>query len=154
MELEIQKILRPKGIPFRLINLTKPAMTVDDVVSFANGIINVDEICKTVVIKERKSGKMYAVLLRGADKIDFAKIKKLIGGQDVTLASSEEVKSASGVEPGAVCPFLVSVPLFVDSKVLEFEKINTGSGDHLYGLEFNVKDLEKVISYKVADVIK
>ena len=154
MELKIQKILNQKKIPFRLIDLNEGAMSVADVIAFANGIINVDKICKTVIIKERKGDKLYAVLLRGADKIDLQKIKKLVGGQEVTLANKEEVKKASGVEPGAVCPLLLSVPLFVDSKVLEFEKINTGSGDHLFGLEFKVKDLEKVTPYKVADVAK
>ncbi|MDD5152917.1 MAG: YbaK/EbsC family protein [Candidatus Pacebacteria bacterium] len=129
-------------------------MTIEDVVAFADGAVNVDEIAKTVIIKERKSDKMYAVLLRGKDKIDLAKIKKLIGGQDVTLANSEEVKKASGVEPGAVCPFLVSVPLFVDKKVAEMKKINTGSGDHLYGLEFQTEDLNKVIQYQVVDIVR
>ncbi len=53
------------------------------------------------------SGKTdyYALFLRGADKIDFKKLKDVIG--KASIASQEEVLKITGVDPGAVCPLLV-----------------------------------------------
>ena len=46
------------------------------------------------------------------------------------------------------------IPLFVDGRVFEKEKLNFGSGDHLYGIEINSKDLDKLVDFKVVDVAK
>ena len=69
-------------------------------------------------------------------------------------ASFAEVREAVGVEPGAVCPIMRDIGLFVDRKVMELEKINFGLGDHMYGLEIRAGDLEKVVWFRVVDVAK
>jgi len=58
---------------------------------------------------------------------------------------SEEVKAVSGVEIGAVCPLLLSMPIIIDKKIFSKEKINFGSGSHLLGIEMRTEDLGKVI---------
>lgn len=153
MSLAVEKILKEKGIWHQVIALSDKAFTVDDVVKFSKRDINPDEICKTIILRGKKSGNKLAVFLRGNDRLDFSKVKKLCG-EEMAIASAEEVKEASGVEPGAVCPFLLSVPLYVDSGVQALNNINCGSGDHLYGLEFKFKDMDKVVSYKIEDLAK
>jgi len=91
--------------------------------------------------------------LRGGNKINFSAVKKNFE-EEITIASEKDVEEAGGVEPGAVCPFLLKIPLFVDRRVLDLEKINCGSGNHLYGLEFRSKDLNRVVEYKTVDWIK
>ncbi len=153
MELKIEKVLKDKGIEYRLIELSQNAFTVADVIAHSNNAVNPDEICKTIILVGRKSGNMIAVMLKGLDKVDFSKVKKLTS-EDMTIASPEKVKEASGVEPGAVCPFLITVPLFVDQEIMSLERINCGSGHHLRGLEFNVIDLKRGVDYKVAGLSK
>ena len=65
-----------------------------------------------------------------------------------------EVRKAVGVDPGAVCPITLNMGLLVDSKVMETEKINFGSGNHMYGLEIRTRDLKKVVAFRVVDVAK
>ena len=114
--------------------------------------INVDEICKTMILKDRKGGR-YAVLLLGGDRVDIGKAREAIG-EKVGIASFEEVKEAVGVDPGAVCPLLLEMDLRVDRRVMELEKMNFGSGNHLYGLEIRTRDLEKVVDFRVVDIAK
>ena len=72
----------------------------------------------------------------------------------MSIASFVEVKEAVGVEPGAVCPILLDIGLFVDRKVMELERINFGSGNHMYGMEIRAGDLERVAKFRVVDVAK
>lgn len=72
----------------------------------------------------------------------------------VSIASFAEVKEAVGVDPWAVCPITLDIGLFVDRKVMELERINFGSGDHMYGLEIRTRDLEKVVGFRVVDISK
>lgn len=151
--LDVERILKEKGVGYRLVELSQEAFTVDDVVKYSKGDVNPNEICKTIILCGRKTGKRAAFLLRGNDKLDFSKIKKLLG-EEMAIANQNQVKEASGVEPGAVCPFLVKVPLFVDERVMFLKQINCGSGHHLYGLEFKSEDLSKSINYELVDLSK
>lgn len=153
MELQSEKLLKEKGIEYKLIKLSEKAYTVEDVMKYSGGVVVPEEVCKTVILKGRKSGERVAVFLIGNDKINFSAIKKL-AGEEVKMADSNDVKETAGVEPGAVCPFLLNISLFVDSKVMELKNINCGSGDHLFGVEFNPSDLSKMVDYKIADVSK
>ena len=47
------------------------------------------------------------------------------------MASREDVVAASGVAPGAVCPFLFSVRLIIDVWVTSMSRVNCESGDHI-----------------------
>jgi prolyl-tRNA synthetase len=148
--LDSTKLLEEKGVGYRLIELKEKAFSVADVIRYAKEPLDPDEICKTMILKDEKGNK-YAVMLLGYHRIDFAKAKGFLCSA-LSIASSEEVKEATGIEPGAVCPILLRIPLFVDRRVLEKEKINFGSGDHLYGLEVHTRDLEKIANFRVVDV--
>lgn len=128
MKLKVEELLDSKGIKYRLIKLSDVAYTVDDVINNSDGTINPKEICKTIIIVGKKTGKK--------------------------IASPEIVKEASGVEPGAVCPFLLSVPLFIDTEVVDLKTVNCGSGDHLYGIEFKLKDLISNTDHQITDLSK
>jgi len=148
MEPASARLLEEKGVEYRLIELTDRAVTVEDVVKYTRNEIDPDEICKTIILKDRK-GRMHAVFLRGKDRIDFRKLRGVIG--KASVAAPDEVEEAAGVGPGAVCPLTLGIPLYVDERVFMKEKINFGSGDHLYGIEMSPKDLGKVIDFRVVD---
>ncbi len=148
MRLPVEDFLIETGIMYRLIELKDRAISVDDVIEYSKEPINPDEICKTILIKQKK--QYYALFLRGMDKIDFKKLKELIGKS--SIASRTEVKEITGVDPGAVCPLLLDVPVIVDSRVLGLDRLNFGSGNHLYGVELASVDLPRVLDYRLADI--
>jgi len=150
MEIKAVEFLENKGINYRLIKLSEKGISFEDVIKYAQEEINPNEICKTIIVKDKKNNR-YALFLKGNQKIDFSKAKEIIGSK-ISIISYEDLKKSTGTEPGAVCPILLDFSIFVDKKVLETNKINFGSGDHLYGLEINSKDLNKVINFKVVDI--
>jgi prolyl-tRNA editing enzyme YbaK/EbsC (Cys-tRNA(Pro) deacylase) len=150
IELESTNILKEKGIEFRLIKLSDKGISFDDVIENAEDEVNPNEICKTIIIKDKKGDK-YAFFLKGDQKIDFSKAKEIVG-KKISIISFEDLKKTTGKEPGAICPFLLQIPIYVDKKVFETEKINFGSGDHLYGLEISSVDLKKVIEFQEVEV--
>lgn len=153
MQLLIEQKLQSKNIPFRLIELKANAYTVEDVVNNSAGEIRPDEICKTIILRGKKTDKKYAVLLKGLDKLNFSGAKKYFG-EEVTIATSQQVVDAADVEPGAVCPLLLNIPLFVDSRVLVLYRMNCGSGHHLYGLEVEIEALKKLTNFTQVQLAK
>lgn len=144
-------LLDSRGIQYRLISLTKKAITVKDVIEFSKEELNPDEICKTIILNSQKKGKI-ALLLKGDKKIDFKRLKPFFGKMDI--CSREEVFQISGVRPGAVCPLILDIPLFIDKQILSLDNINFGSGHHKFGIEIKTKDLEKIIDFEVIDASK
>ncbi len=153
MLLPIERFLTNKDISYTLVELEGISFTVDDVLRLSKGKLNKEEVCKTIIMRRRKTGQLIGILLRGEDKLDFKKVKRILG-EEVAIASPDEVKEVSGVEPGAVCPFLLSCPLFVEERVKELSAFNCGSGHHLYGLECRVEDIEKGVVSTVISVRK
>jgi prolyl-tRNA editing enzyme YbaK/EbsC (Cys-tRNA(Pro) deacylase) len=148
MRLKIEDILEATKIPHRIIELEARAISVQDVIEYSKEDINREEICKTILVKHKD--QYYALFLRGADKVDFKKLKAVIG--KASIASRDEVLRVAGVEPGAVCPLLLNVPVLVDKRVLELRRVNFGSGDHLYGVELASGDLGRVLDYRTVDI--
>lgn len=151
-KLRSEEALDSKGVEYRLMELEERALSIEDVIRYSKEEINVDEICKTMILKDSEGGR-YAVLLLGSDRVDYKKAKEAIG-RKVSIASFAEVKDAVGVEPGAVCPLTLEIDLLVDSKVMERARINFGSGHHMYGLEIRTRDLVRVVGFRVVGVAK
>ena len=147
MELQVEGILEEAGVEYRIIELTDRAVSVEDVIRFSKEDINPGEICKAIIVKS-KAG-FTALFLWGSDRVSFEKLRGVTG--KARIASPEDVIEITGIKPGAVCPLLLSVPVIVDMKVLELDRVNFGSGNHLYGVEMRSSDLSKVLDYTVAD---
>jgi prolyl-tRNA editing enzyme YbaK/EbsC (Cys-tRNA(Pro) deacylase) len=148
MVVTVEEILEGAGVEYRVMELTDRAVSVEDVVRFSKEDINPGEICKTIIVKS-KAG-FTALFLRGSDRVSFKKLRGVTG--KARIASSEDVVEITGVMPGAVCPLLVPVPVIVDWKLFALDRVNFGSGDHLYGLEMKSADLNRVMDFTVADI--
>jgi len=147
MRLRVQAILESKNVSYRIIELVRRAITVEDVIEYSKDDIDPDEICKTIIVKVK--GVYYALFLRGKDKIDFKKLRSIIG--KATIATRKEVLEITGLEPGTICPLLLDLPVIVDERALKIDKLNFGSGNHLYGIEINTNDIDLVLDYRKAD---
>ena len=145
--------LKEKNIQFQLIQLKDRAMTVEDVVKFSDGKLNPKEICKTLILKNQENNS-YAVFTLGNDRVDFEKVRKRFDSSKLRLATPEEIKQQTGLEIGAVCPLFLDLPMLIDRKVFSRKKVNFGSGDHLFGIEMNPKDILKCVDAKISDIVR
>lgn len=153
MKLPVETLLEEKGVLYTLHQLDGAAISVSDVIKLSRGTLDRNEVCKTIILRGRKSGMFFGILLRGNDKLDTKKLKVLFK-EEVAIATKEEVVVVAGVEPGAVCPFLLNCPLYVEKRVLELTNMNCGSGSHLHGLACEVKDISKVTTYTIIECAK
>ena len=135
------------SVKYSLFKLDKQAYTVEDVVKYSRGMIKSDEICKTMILTDDQ-GLGFGVLLLGVSRVDLYKVGE-ITEKKLHLASRKEVIELTGIEPGAICPIILDIPLLVEKQVLLKNRINFGSGDHLYGIEMNSLDLKKVVEYRI-----
>ena len=145
---QIEKYLKEKKIPYNIIDLGGEVYTVGDVVKSG---VEEGEIVKTLVI--RANDDFVALTVRGKDRVDFKKVRKLFGSKS-ELARPEEVLKICGVPVGAVCPILIEVPLFFDQRVMDLKHVNMGSGDLTKGLEMELSDLLSAVGkYQIEDLV-
>ncbi len=102
---------------------------------------DMDLAMTNMVFKTEKG--LIVVQRRGDTDIDNKKLKKLLGVQRLSLASSEDMQSL-GLEPGMVPPLGYDLPFYMDEKVLERDEIYTGTGERLYTVKLNPHDLVKI----------
>ncbi len=149
---QIEKLLKDKGIDFKVINFPGVVVSVEDVMRVAGDQIKREEITKSLIVK-LKCGDFVDCILKGDDRLD--KNVLLSDGRHTDqpvarLATKEEVLEVAGVEIGAVCPILLDIPVIFDEKVMSLTRINLGSGDLLKGLEMNFADLISLVTnYKI-----
>lgn len=165
-------------LPYLVIDLGKEVFTVSGVVESG---VNENEIIKTLIVhsptftkfgRSSQNVPFTALVVRGSDRLDFKKVRKLFGSK-AELAKPDEVLKICGVPVGAVCPTLLEIPVYFDKKVFQtflrsspakrgagLEKVtdlchvNMGSGDLTKSLEMKFPDLLKAVGkYSVEDLV-
>lgn len=140
LQLSIEKILKEAQIEYKFISL--PANLPMDVESHMNFHGKPLKFAMPNTVFKTEKG-LAVVHRRGDMAIDNKKLKKALGVERLSLASTEDLKHL-GLEPGLVPPLGYDLPFYMDKKVLENEEIYTGSGDVLFALKINPKDLIKL----------
>jgi len=145
---QIETHLKNKRLNYKVIGLGREVFTVKGVSETG---VDVDCIVKTLVV--RTNDGFVALAVRGRDRVDFKKVRRLFGSKS-ELAKPEEVQRVIGVPVGAVCPILVGVPLYFDRKVMNLKQVNMGSGDLTKGLEMELKDLLNAAGdFRIIDLV-
>jgi len=160
---QIEKFLKSKNLKYKVIDLGGEVYKVKEVIKAG---VQEDEIVKTLIVrtdrqnqkltKNKRSTKNWqflALAVRGKDRVDFKKVRRLFGSK-CELASSAEVEKVVGVPVGAVCPVLIEVLVYFDRQVMNLKRVNMGSGDLTKGLEMKLTDLLAAVGeYQVADLV-
>jgi len=144
---QVQKHLTSKQLHYKVIDLGREVFTVKGVSETG---VDADCIVKTLIV--RTNNDFMALAVRGKDRIDFKKVRRLFGSKS-ELAKPEEVRKVIGAPVGAICPILVGIPLYFDRKVMDLKHVNMGSGDLKKGLEMEFPDLLKAVGkYEAEDL--
>lgn len=79
--------------------------------------------CKTLFVKNKKTGEYFLVILPAEKRFDRNIISNYVGTKDLTFGSAEEMKEKINLTPGSVSPFGLlnntknDVALFIDEDV-------------------------------------
>ncbi|NTU46498.1 hypothetical protein HGA88_02635 [Candidatus Roizmanbacteria bacterium] len=114
---------------------------------------------KAILAKIERSDKTKSFVLfviPGDLRFDSKKVKLSLNLKNVRFASEEELAEIThGVLRGAVPPFgnLFDIPVYVDKKVLENEKIVFNAGDRCFSVGMKSKDYEMLVRPQVVDIV-
>ncbi len=139
--------LEEAGVDYELINMPEELpLSVEAYMKFHEK--GVRYAITNMVFKTEKG--LVVVQRRGDTQIDSKKLKKLLKVQRLGLANEEDLKTL-GLKPGLVPPLGYDAPIYIDQKVLENSEIYTGTGDKLFDIKLDPKELIKVSQAVVGD---
>ncbi len=101
----------------------------------------------------RSNSRFFQFVLPGNKKIDFKKVKKLLGSASTSLATPDEVLQVTGVQIGGVPPFgnLFNIPVYLEQSMLANEQLDCNAGSRGVSLTMNVADYVKTVKPIMVD---
>lgn len=120
-------------------------------------------LCKNLFFRNHKGNRHYLVIMESHFAMDIHSVEKLLHQGKLSFASPERMMRYLGVMPGSVSLFnLVNdtdkeVTLFVDSKLLDVEKVSFHPNDNRASLVISSRDMLKFIEncgnkYEIMDL--
>jgi Ala-tRNA(Pro) deacylase len=111
------------------------------------------EVAKPVLLSV--AGQLVMVVVPAAVQVDLGKVSRLLGGNDVRLASEAEFAATfSDCEVGAEPPFgnLYGVPVFLDEKLRAQTTMLCRDGSHTEVIRLKVADYVRVTKPEIGDL--
>ncbi len=122
----------------------------------ANYGIPRENAANTILVAAKTEPRQYvACLVTASTKLDVNhKVSRLIGIKRLSFASAEETAALTGQLIGGVTVFGLpeSVPLYIDTRVMERDTIIVGGGNRSTKIRLAPKHLEKLPRATVADI--
>lgn len=149
----VLKYIKRKKIKAEIIYLKDKAISAEDASRLSG--FPVKSIIKTIIVIA--DGKPYAVLVTGDKRINYIKLRKVLGCRTIRLANKDEVKRLTGFEIGEVSPLsfrLDRITKVVDKELLDMDTVLLGAGSHNALVKMRAKELLKTLKPLVADISK
>jgi Cys-tRNA(Pro) deacylase len=136
--------LTEMGIPHREFQHLGPVHSLEQAAKERGQTPN--QVIRSIVFRVGK-GEFVMVLVAGPSQISWPDLRAFLNQSRLTMASNEEVLSATGYLPGAVSPFGLPSPLRIlaDEGVFEPEEISIGSGVRGITIIMKSFDLKKAL---------
>lgn len=124
---EIIALLDSKGAKYEILEHGH-VVSVDDAQRETG--IDPKEGAKALVLKT--GDKFVLCVVRGTNKLDYKKVRDILGVRKLHFATPEEVKQVMGVDIGACYPFgeIAGIDMLVDETLAENKKITFSPGVH------------------------
>ena len=113
-----------------------------------------EAVCKSILLMG-SDNESFLVILLGKDKIDFKKIKEILGVKDVRLAEPEEVFEITGYIVGGVPPISIyGVKTLIDKAVVQKEEVVCGGGTPNHLMRIKVQEILDTIEDLLVEDVK
>jgi Cys-tRNA(Pro) deacylase len=110
------------------------------------------DLIKTLVVRVSE-GEHVFVLVPGDRTFSWAKVRRLLGTNRISMPDAAEAKAVTGYERGTITPFGSTTPLPVIADThLRGRTISLGGGDHGVGLTVAGDDVIRQFDATVADI--
>jgi 2,3-diaminopropionate biosynthesis protein SbnA len=143
----LRRLLERAGVPYHI--LAHETTVISAQMGVEKGVGSLDEMAPTLILKSEKG--LLAAIVSGRSRLSYRKIKKELGLKDVSFASSESVRLATGAEVGTVSLINEGLPTIVDSRLAGIDAVYGGCGAPRHTLHIRTQDLIAVTSARVFD---
>jgi len=134
---------------------TPGAHTIDEVCAALK--ISAQQTVKTLIVAGSEEGALIALIVRGDHELNEIKAEKMAGvGKPLRFASDEQIRAATGSNPGSLGPVGLNMPMIVDRAAAHLADFVCGAnedGFHLTGANWvrdaaftRVEDLRNVVT--------
>ena len=98
-----------------------------------------------------KDGRYFMVVCAGDRKVTNAKLKATIGVK-TRMAEPEETFTATGFQPGGVCPFGVEgIEILLDLSLQKYDTIYPAAGTDSSGVPMSFEELRRITGGRLCD---
>lgn len=146
----LKNFLEKENIEANFFEFSEPTLTVEDAARQLE--VKPEKIVKSVVFKDKKENPLISVV-SGNTEVDEEKLAK-IHGSEVNIAKAREVEDFLGYKVGEVPPIGHDLKTFVDSKVMEFDKVIAGGGSTHTLVELSPNDIVEVTDAEIGKISK
>ncbi len=148
----VEKSLREFDQSTKIIVLNSSARTAQDAANSLN--CEVGAIIKSLLF--RANDTFILCLVSGDQRCSLNKLKKIINKNDVSMATPDDVKIYTGYTIGGVSPIghLEKIDILIDNSLERFNSIYAAAGHPNCVFKINFKNLQKITSGKVKDIIE
>ena len=118
---------------------------------------SLEQGAKALIVRSKtKDENIFIMLVMPAHlRLDTKKAKQYLQTKDLRFAPAEEIiQITEGAEIGGVPPFgnLFHIPIYVDPKLFENEKIVFNAGDRSFSIAMKSKDYKKLVNPTIIDI--
>lgn len=113
------------------------------------GFGSLEEMAPTLILKTERG--LLAAVVSGRSRLSYRKIKKELGLRDVSFASAEQVREATGAAVGTVSLVNEGMPTIVDAQLAGAAAVYGGCGIPRHTLRINGPDLVRATAARVFD---
>jgi prolyl-tRNA editing enzyme YbaK/EbsC (Cys-tRNA(Pro) deacylase) len=144
--------LRMVAVESRVEEFPAGTLTAEDAATAVG--CDLSQIVKSLVFV--CDGKPVLVMIGGDRRADRAKIEAAVPCDKAKIAGPDEVRSATGFDPGAVAPFPLPEiqTILVDNELLLHEVVWTGAGSHRHVLAIAPTDLVRLTRARSVDAVE
>lgn len=133
---------KDEELKIRELVKTPSAGTIEEVSKYLEE--DKEKFVKTLIYKIDE--KYYAILVKGNNEVNEAKVKKLLKANEVSLASPEEVEEVTGAALGFAGPIGLEVPVILDNEIMNMKNFIVGANKTDYHYKnVNLEDFNYLI---------
>ena len=133
-----------------VIVLESTARTAVDAAKSLN--TEVGSIVKSLFLRTKNS--FLLCLIAGDKRCSLNKIKKILNEKDVSMASADQVKEATGFTIGGVSPVghLNNLNIYIDNSLQRFKDVFAAAGHPNTIFKISFTDLQKITNGAIEDI--
>lgn len=112
---------------------------------------SINKLTKTLIYKV--DDKYYACVIPADREVNELKVRKLVEGKNIELASPEEVEKITDAKVGFAGPINISIPVILDEDVTKMKNFLVGANktDYHY-INVNLSDIDSFVTADIKEV--